>query len=335
MTRVLIVGGYGLVGGWIARHLAGAGHDIELVLAGRRPAAGKELASETGASVARLDAGNAAASLAEAGPADLVISAVQDPDDDLLRASLRTGAAHIGIVRKTHNVGATAMTAALLARRPALVMGHWQAGVATFAALAAVQEFEHVDRIEMAGLYDYADPAGPMSRSDSGTFFGQALVRRDGHWEEIAPTDNTRMIERAGMPAFAAQPMGVLDVAGLVAATGAPWVRFDLGAGDSIGTAGGGPASHEIYVDIWGQDGQGESRGQRVTVSDRQGQAHLTALGVLIGAERILGLDGQPAPQAGLHFPEAVIDPRKAISRLREFGVHIETAPLPASQPVS
>src|SRR5882724_4536910 len=142
MTRVLVAGGYGLVGGWIARHLRAAGHNVDLVIGGRRPEAGAELARELGAGVARIDTDDAAASLAGAGAVDLVISALQDPDDNLMKAALGAGAAHIGIVRKADNVCPTAMAAALLARRPALVMGHWQACVATFAAMVTAQEFE-------------------------------------------------------------------------------------------------------------------------------------------------------------------------------------------------
>ena len=82
--------------------------------------------------------------------------------------------------------------------------------------------------------------------------------------------------------------MGVLDTPALAAMTGAGDVRFDLGTGTS------------------------------------RGQGHLTALGVLIGAERLLGLDGEPPAEGGLVFPESAIDPDRALARLRAFGVHIE-----------
>ncbi|MFC7640544.1 hypothetical protein ACFQX6_05615 [Streptosporangium lutulentum] len=37
MHRILVVGGYGLVGGWAVRHLRAAGHDLDVVIGGRRP----------------------------------------------------------------------------------------------------------------------------------------------------------------------------------------------------------------------------------------------------------------------------------------------------------
>lgn len=325
MTRVLIAGGYGVVGSRIARHLVAAGHDLDLVLAGRRPEAGQALAREIGARVSRMDITDAAAGLAEVGPVDLVVSVVQDPDDRLLAATLRAGAAHLGIVRKADNAGPTAMAAAILARRPALMMGHWQAGVTTFAALATTREFERVERIELAGLFDPTDVTGPMTSEDSTAFFTTSLLRRGGHWERVEQAEHVRLVERGELPAFAAQPMGVLDVPGLAAVTNAPDVRFDLGTGESAGTFAGGPASHEIYVDVWGYDRRGARCARRTVVSDPLGQAHLTALGVLIGAERVLGLDGKAPLPAGLHFPERVIDPGRALTRLREFGVRVDT----------
>lgn len=328
MTRILIAGGYGLVGSWIARHIRAAGHPVELVIGGRRPHAGRDIAQEVDASLARVDTEDATVCLAAAGPVDLVVSALQDPDDRLLRAALDAGSAYIGIVRKADNVGPTAIMAVSQATQPVLLMGHWQAGVTTYATLAAAREVEQVERIEMAALFDPADAAGPMATTDSGSFFSKALIRRDRRWQWITPTDHPRVVERNALPAFTAQPMGVLDVPGIAAVTDAPHVRFDLGIGTSIGSAAGGLPSHEIYVDVHGLDRAGARTARRATVSDPYGQAHLTALGALIGAERILGLDGAAPLGPGLALPERAVDPERAIDRLRQFAVSVKTEPL-------
>lgn len=328
--RVLVVGGYGLVGGWVSRHLRAAGHDLELIIAGRRPEVGKVLAGELDARVVRLDVVEAEAGLAEVGQVDLVVSVVQDPGDNLMMAALRAGAAHINIVRRADNLGPSAMAATLLAQLPALAMGHWQAGVTTFAALGLAQAFQSVERVEMAGMFDPADPIGEMTTSDSGTFFTQALMRRDHQWLWVDPSAHLRDVDRGELPSFKAQPMGVLDVSGVATMTGARNVRFDLGLGSSIGTVAGRQASHEIYVDMWGKDLQGAASVKRMVVTDPLGQAHLTALGVLVGVERLLGLDGEAAPTGGLVFPEGLIDPQRALARLRDFGVVMETVSLEA-----
>lgn len=325
-ARVLIAGGWGLVGSSIAKVLREAGHDLEIVLAGRTPETGAELAAKLGARQVRLDVADPAEGLAAAGPVDLVIAALQDPDDILLAAALRSGAGHIGITRTAGNLASSAILAAACARRPAMMLGHWQAGALTLAALHVARGFHTVERVEMAALYDYADPIGPMTEADASGFVGEALIRQDGRWLNVHAPEAARSVSRPGQPAFDAMPMGVLDTPALAAMTGARDVRFDLGSGDSLGTAAGGAASHDLYIDISGRDAAGAALHRRTLVTDPQGQAHLTALGVLISAERMLGLDGAPPP-SGLVFPESTIDADKAVARLRAFGVRIELLP--------
>lgn len=325
-ARILIAGGWGLVGSSIANALREAGHDLVITLAGRTPETGAALAAAIGARVVRLDVADPAEGLSAAGPVDLVIAALQDPDDTLLAAALRSGAGHIGITRTAANMASSAVTAAALARRPAMMLGHWQAGALTLAALAAARAFATVDRVEMAALYDYADPIGPMTMNDASGFVGEALIRQNGHWLNVHAPDAPRSVVRPGQPAFDAMPMGVLDTPALAALTDARHVRFDLGSGESLGTAAGQIASHDLYIDISGRDADGAAMHRRTLVSDPKGQAHLTALGVLIGTERLLGLDGDPPP-AGLVFPESAIDPDRAVARLRDFGVRIEPLP--------
>lgn len=330
--RVLIAGGYGVVGSRIAQHIRAAGHDLELILAGRNPADGEALARELGATVVRLDTVDPTRWLSEAGHVDLVVAALLDPGDNLLTTALRAGAGHIGIVGMADSVASTLIAAsALRGGRPALILGHWQAGVLVAATQVAARAFATVERLELAALYDYADPIGPMTADDSGSFFERATLRQDGVWVRLDPQAAARTVTRQGGPAFDAMPTGVLDVLSLAAATGARDVRFDLGAGESLGTLGGGPASHDLYIDIEGVRTDGARARRRWRLSDPAGQAHLTALGVLVGIERVLGLDGAPPPAGGLAFPETLLDPDRTLSRLKTFGVQFEqeTAPWP------
>jgi uncharacterized protein YbjT (DUF2867 family) len=325
--KILIAGGYGLVGGLIARHLRTAGHDLDLILAGRNPEAGQGLALELGARTARLDLDDPAPGLAGIGPVELIVAALQDPGDVLVAAALRSGAGHIGITRSVDTLTPTVMAVqGARARRPIVPLAHWQAGVLTLAALQAATVFASVERIELAALYDYADPIGPMTIADSQEFVGRALVRQAGRWIWLQGPDHPRRVERAGQAAFDALPMSVLDLPALGAVTDARDIRFDLGTGESLGTLAGRPASHDLYIDLTGRLASGEMATRRMTVSDPKGQAHLTALGVLIAAERVLGLDGGPPPPGGLIFPETLLDPAAALARLASFGVRLEAA---------
>ncbi|WIX75461.1 hypothetical protein QRX50_28560 [Amycolatopsis carbonis] len=82
-------------------------------------------------------------------------------------------------------------------------------------------------------------------------------------------------------------------------------------------------ASGIAVAEILGLGADGAVRHTRVTVSDPFGQAHVTAVGVLIGTERVLGLDGGAPLAAGLHVPERAVNAERAVSRLRDFGVSV------------
>ncbi len=328
--RILIAGGYGVVGSQIARHVRAAGHDVDLILGGRNPPDGEALARELGATVVQLDTADPTRGLSQAGHLDLVVAALLDPGDTLLTATLRAGAGYIGIVGMAESVASTLIAAsAIRCERPTLILGHWQAGVLVAATQTAARAFATVERIELAALYDYADPIGPMTAGDSGSFFERATLRQDGVWVRLDPQAAARAINRRGGPAFDVMPTGVLDVLSLATATGARDVRFDLGTGQSLGSLSGRSASHDLYIDIEGVQGDGVRAGRRWRLSDPAGQAHLTALGVLVGIERVLGLDGAPPPQGGLAFPETLLDPDRTLARLQAFGVQFEeeTAP--------
>ncbi len=51
-----------------------------------------------------------------------------------------------------------------------------------------------------------------------------------------------------------------------------------------------------------------------------EGQAPLTALGIALAVERLLGLEGGDASAPGLYLPEVLIDPAYYVRRMKEFG---------------
>ncbi|OWJ65513.1 saccharopine dehydrogenase NADP-binding domain-containing protein [Inquilinus limosus] len=331
VQRVLIAGGYGAVGGTAARYLRRLAPDLEIILAGRSAEAGAALAREIGATTLRLDVADPAAALAEVGPVDLILATLQDRGDALIQAAMAQGAAHIGITKVVEETG-PAVFAALHAppRRPVVLAGHWAAGVLILAARPAIAEFDRVDSVAMAALYDMADAVGPMSAADAEAFSSRALLRRAGPWAWVDGGDHGRAVGFAGGPEAAMQPLAALDVPSLAALTGAPDIRFDFGIGDSIGSRAGGRASHDALIEIDGVLRSGRRARRRVLVSDPKGVGHMTALGAVVVAERVLGLDGLPLPTGGLYLPETLVASERALARFEQHGVRITTETDPA-----
>lgn len=325
VQRVLIAGGYGVVGGTVARYLRQTAPDLKIILAGRSPESGAALAREIGAATLRLDVADPAAALADLGPVDLIVAALQDRGDTLIHAAMAQGAAHIGITKVVEETG-PAVFAALhaLPRRPIVLAGHWAAGVLILTARPAIAEFDRVESVAMTALYDMADAVGPMSAADAEAFASRALLRQTGQWAWVNGNEHSRSLRFADGEATV-QPLATLDVPSLAALTAAPDIRFDFGMADSIGTRAGGRASHEGLIEIEGVLRSGQRARRRILVSDPKGVDHMTALGALVVAERVLGLDGLPLPAGGLHLPETLVAPEAAIARFEQLGVRITT----------
>ena len=325
-TRILIAGGYGLVGGAIARLIRASSKDSEIILAGRNPEKGTALARELGrAGTAYLDVADLE-SLADLGPVDLIVAALYDPGNALLHAALTRGIAHIGITTKAEDVAPIAFASLQSPpKRPVVLLGACAAGVATIVAQRAARDFSRVDSIEITALFDMRDPVGPMTAGDAESLVSRALVREGGTWAWVEGPQRARPIRLSDGQVLDGLPTGLLDVPSLAALTEAANVRLDIVQGDSLGTRAGGAASSDVYIDIDGTLKSGGPGKRRVVTSDPNGLVHLTALGVLIAAERVLGLDGEAPAAGGLYLPETLLSPEAAIARFQQFGLQIRS----------
>jgi hypothetical protein len=331
--RILIAGGYGVIGSAIALRLREEHPDVEIVLAGRRPEAGDALARRLGlARTRRLDVSERAVDL---GDADLVVAALYDPANRLAAAALERGIAFVGITAKADDAAALAGIALHRPpRRPMVLAGHAAAGAATLIAAAVAARFARIESIAAAAVFDPADPVGPMTMGDGDSLVARALVRERGHWRWIEGLAHPRRIRIGGAEADA-YPSSLLDAPSLAAVTGADDVRFDIAPVPSLGTRGGGPASSDLQVAMTGTLGDGRRVTVETVACDPRGIAHFTALGVLVAAERALGLDGAPAATGGLYLPETLAAPEAAVARFERLGVRIFTGEGTARRPVA
>lgn len=323
--RILIVGGYGLVGSNIARLIRKDHKAIRLILAGRNPQNAERLATElSNAETAYVDL-DEGFNLRHFGDIDLIISAMEDHSNVLREVSILNKIACITVSEVADQISPTAflgMHKTIFA--PVVFAGHWQAGILTLVVKQLAGKFNRITRIETAGLYDERDPVGPLVASQVTGFIGKALLRKDSKWLFVEAKDNARDIDLYNGSSVTGYPMGTLDVPSIAAFTSAANIRFDFATGESIGSGKGLEASHDLYIDIEGVLLSGKTIKLRTIVSGTKGNSHLTAVGVFLITEAILGLNGQFAPkQGGLYLPETIISTDDIIGRLTDFGINI------------
>ncbi|MEC0309299.1 hypothetical protein P4H67_21275 [Paenibacillus lautus] len=324
MQRIYIAGGYGVIGSAIARHIRKINQDAEIILAGRHPEKGSLLVQELGnARTAFLDI-RQGQSPAELDQVDLIVSTIQDPADLLIQEALAKGTAHIGITKL-----ADELTPILFAMQnhppqaPIVPLGHSQAGILTLVAYQEAKSFRNIQSISLTGHYDERDPMGPMTLEETEGFISRALLRENGIWKWVEAAKYPRSIILSNGSQVEGHPMSLLDVPSLAAVTRAPNIRFDFAIHDSIGTRAGGKASQDLYIDLEGVLLDGRSTKRRIALTDPKGQAHFTALGILLSIERILGWDGSPPASGGFYLPETLVPLETAMTRIEQFGIQI------------
>jgi hypothetical protein len=323
--RILSVGGYGMVGSNIARLISKQYSAIELILAGRNPQNGEGLARElTHAKTAYINL-EEGFDLSDYGKVDLIITAMEDHRNVLREAAILNGIANIYITEVAEEISPTMFLGLhKTISAPIVLAGHWQAGILVLMTKHLARKFSDIIRIETAGLYDERDPIGPLVASQVGGFVGRALLRRNGKWQFVDAKDDAREIILQDQTSVTGYPMSTLDVPSIAAFTGASNIRFDFASGNSIGTNNGSEASHDLYIDIEGVLLSGQTAKLRTIVSGPKGNAHLTAVGVFLITEAILGLRGQSASlKGGIYLPETITSTDDIISRLTEFGINI------------
>ncbi|MXQ53986.1 hypothetical protein [Shimazuella alba] len=329
-SRILIAGGYGVIGTNIARNIRKAYKNVEITLAGRNHENGKALAQELGnAKTIYLDMKNPKSiEMFDFGQYDLIIAALRDASDILSHAAIKHGIAHIGLSEVADQVVPLLFKGIQTSpKRPIAFLAHQDAGVITLLAQKAAEKFSQVYSIEIAGVYDDLDKLGPMNQSDFENSAGlteRALLLQDNKWIWIDPANHVRKVQ-IGDRVLDGYPVSLLDLPSLAGTTGATSIRWDYVQADSIGTLAGDKPSHDTYIDIEGILQSGEKAKHRVAVSDPKGQGHLVGMGVLTAVERIFGLDGQEPASGGLHLPETLVKPEALMSRLEQFGVKVST----------
>ncbi|MEU2067038.1 saccharopine dehydrogenase [Streptomyces anulatus] len=328
---VLILGGTGQAGTGAAALLRQWHPALPLTIAGRDIDRARRVADELGAATAAtIDLRRGDLGL----PADRRYSAVVAAlwDDRLhgLRFAQHRGLPYLSISSGLVDIAPEVVAGAQRANAaPILVASHFCAGAVVLAALHSARRFDRIDAIRISAVLDELDTGGPAGTADLqrwSTATTAGLVRRDGVFTWVTGPDAQADVRRTDGTDLPGQSIAILDVTSLALATDAPDVRFDFAVGESVGRRRGEPASFEVRIDLEGAGpGGAPIRTSRYLVHPA-GQRPMTATGIALGVERLLGLRGE-AVAPGIHTPETLLDPAYAVERMAETGAYFIGAP--------
>jgi len=328
---ILLLGGSGVLGRSTAQHLHDAYPDVPLLIGSRDLAKAKAAAAEIGAAEGvRLDLAADDLGLGKR-PVSAVATFFTDDKVAGLRFALGRGVPHISIASAIQDMATEA--AAYIHTpdaAPVVLATEWLVGATTVPTLEFAKEFGRVRDITIGALIDTQDTGGPTTAADLESMakaMPAALTRRDGAylWREGDEAKaRFRAVDGTEMEAAAFSPF---DIVGLATATGAPNVQFNLAMGVSSTRRRGEPLSTEIIIELAGEDHAGQPLRTRHAVVHPEGQMPLTALGIAMILERLLGLDGKPPTPPGLYFPYKLLAPTAYLARLKQNGGMTLTLP--------
>ncbi|MFB7479633.1 saccharopine dehydrogenase [Streptomyces anulatus] len=328
---VLILGGTGQAGAGTAALLRRWHPALPLTIAGRDIDRARRVADGLGAATAAtIDLRRGDLGL----PADRRYSAVVAAlwDDRLhgLRFAQRRGLPYLSISSGLVDIAPEVVAGAQRANAaPILVASHYCAGAVVLAALHSARRFDRIDAIRISAVLDEQDTGGPAGIADLqrwSTATSAGLVRRDGVFTWVTDPDAQADVRRTDGTGLPGRSIAILDVTSLALATDAPDVRFDFAVGESAGRRRGEPASLEVRIDLEGAGPGGVPIRRSRYLVHPAGQRPMTATGIALGVERLLGLRGE-AVAPGIHMPETLLDPAYAVERMAETGAYFIGAP--------
>jgi hypothetical protein len=318
MKPVLILGGSGQAGAGTARLLRHWHPELPLTIAGRDLARAQRVADELGTATAiTIDLHSSDLGLSTDHDYAAVVALLRDDRFNGLLYAQDHGLPYFSISSGPMEIAPEVVAVAHRpSTSPVVLASHFFAGTVALAALQATKAFGRVDSIHIGAIQDEQDIGGPAALADLerwATASSAGLVRRDGVFTWLVG-DNKAEIQRIDGTTIAGQTISGLDIPSLAFATGAANVQVDF----AVSTDSGQPLT-EVRIDLQGTDPAGTPLRATHTLIHQAGQRPLTALGIALSVERLLGLRGEPV-LPGIHTPESLIDPAYATERLVEVG---------------
>ena len=320
IQQIFIAGGYGMIGSNLAVQLRERFPDAKIILAGRTPQNGEKLAVQLGNSMTVYLDLMSKELPHPVSTSQLIISAVPDPKHILGEYAIRNNIAFIDITLGTADGYAPLLNMAMFhhATSPVVPLGYYEAGIFLPLVDKLASQFNSVKSVQLTALHDPDDPIGKVTEFELNQGMAPAFVRKDGIWGYTTEQSHICLISGECVETT---PFGILDVSAIAAMTCADNIRLDVAMGTSEGKRKATQASVELYVDIQGVTISGTSESKRIIASDPQGQAHFTALGVIIVIEALL-----KSTLTGFMLPEQIMVQEAAVAAMRDAGIKLITA---------
>lgn len=322
---VLIVGGSGVVGSKAAAILRRFQPDLPIVIGGRSLEDAEKVAASLGkARAVQINTESPDLGLPEQDRYGAVVVFFKDNNLNVLRFAQNRGCAYMSISTALFEIGPeVAQYIRARSASPVLLGTTWLVGAATLPALRTAAQFDTVDTIHIGAIVDNRDMGGPAAEADFDRHMKAAPyspILQNGHWVWATGSNAQREFAAADGEQVTGQAYSLLDLPALAEATGARSVRFDL-ASRAAPLPGPNPTT-EIVIEMAGTR-NGKLARARVDISHSEGQVVVTATGVAVSLERLLGLVGGGPVKAGLYLASNLIDPAYYMQRLEEMGAYI------------
>ncbi|TQF11875.1 NAD(P)-dependent oxidoreductase [Myxococcus llanfairpwllgwyngyllgogerychwyrndrobwllllantysiliogogogochensis] len=328
---VLIIGGSGVVGSLAAKALRRLQPDLPLTIGGRDVSRAQAVAREVGLAdattvdLSRPDLGQPSSRAYSA-----VVLFVKDDTLNSLRYAQAHGLPYLGISTSLFEVAPeVALYMHQPTRSPILLGSAWLVGAAMLPALQFAREFRALESIAIGAVLDEQDVGGAAAYADldrQSKATPNTLILENGQWRWVGGDAALRTFRDGEGQDVQGQAYTMLDPASLAAATQAKSIRFDVAIGTSAPRRRGEPFSTEIIFELEGTLHDGTRTRVRHELMHPEGQAPMTAVGVAVGVERLLGLAGGAPVAPGLYLPHVLIEPEYLLRRLQESGTQLRRA---------
>ncbi|MCI2240436.1 hypothetical protein MO973_45175 [Paenibacillus sp. TRM 82003] len=338
LDPVLVLGGTGVVGSALVRHLRRLHPNLPLAIGAR--------------TARRLEAVSTAVDCTEPFTVDVmvpglllpahrgfsaVVAAVPDAGHHAQRHAQERGVPFVNLAGGVHTI-AQELTVHLADPGSSTVVhaSSWAAGMVSALTLRSAEHLQEITSVTLIAGIDPHDELGPANdEAVTAEIAGShplPLTASGGGWSWTRKRTRSRLnFETVSGDAASAREFSSVDVLVLGDALRPARTRFAIAVEDSSATLTGQDPSHDIVVLLRGRNRHGAPVVNRYDLIHPGGLGDLTGLGAALLVERLLSLDGGLPPDPGFHYADRLLHGSHVLRRLGEVGARFARSAYPVT----